>query len=62
VLGRDPTENETSVEIGRKSFEDADELHALGATLFTVSVSGPKHNLARVAEWLAWRDAKNAAG
>jgi probable F420-dependent oxidoreductase len=60
AVGRDTTEIETSVEIGRKSFEDADELRSLGATLFTVAVSGPKHNLSRVAEWLAWRDAKNA--
>jgi probable F420-dependent oxidoreductase len=61
AVGRDTSEIETSVEIGRKSPEDADELHAIGATLFTVSVSGPKHNLARVAEWLSWRDAKNLA-
>jgi probable F420-dependent oxidoreductase len=60
AVGRDTSEIEVSVEIGRNSFENADELNALGATLFTVSVSGPKHNLARVSEWLAWRDAKNA--
>jgi probable F420-dependent oxidoreductase len=60
AVGRDTSEIETSVEIGRQSPEEADELLAVGATLFTVSVSGPKHNLERVAEWLAWRDAKNA--
>lgn len=60
AVGRDTSEIETSVEINRKSPEDADELYALGATLFTVGISGPSHNLARVADWLAWRDAKNA--
>jgi probable F420-dependent oxidoreductase len=60
AVGRDTSEIEVSVELSRKSPEEADELLAVGATLFTVSVSGPKHNLERVAEWLAWRDAKNA--
>jgi probable F420-dependent oxidoreductase len=60
AVGRDTSEIETSVEIGRKSPEDADELHAVGATLFTVGISGPNHNLARVRDWLAWRDEKNA--
>jgi probable F420-dependent oxidoreductase len=60
AVGRDTSEIEVSVELSRKSPEDADELHAVGATLFTVGISGPNHNLSRVAEWLAWRDAKNA--
>ena len=60
AVGRDTSEIEVSVELSRKSPEEADELHAIGATLFTVAVSGPKHNLDRVAEWIAWRDAKNA--
>ncbi|MGB3909931.1 MAG: LLM class F420-dependent oxidoreductase [Pseudolysinimonas sp.] len=62
AVGRDTGEIEVSVEIGRKRLEDADELHALGARLFTVAVTGPNHNLERVADWLAWRDAKNATG
>jgi probable F420-dependent oxidoreductase len=60
AVGRDTSEIEVSVELSRKSPEEADELHAVGATLFTVGISGPNHNLARVREWLAWRDAKNA--
>jgi probable F420-dependent oxidoreductase len=60
AVGRDTSEIEVSVELSRKSPEDADELHAVGATLFTVGISGPNHNLARVRDWLAWRDAKNA--
>jgi probable F420-dependent oxidoreductase len=60
AVGRDTSEIEVSVELGRKSPEDADELHAVGATLFTVGISGPNHNLARVRDWLAWRDEKNA--
>jgi probable F420-dependent oxidoreductase len=60
AVGRDTSEIEVSVELSRKSPEDADELHAVGATLFTVGISGPNHNLARVRDWLAWRDEKNA--
>jgi probable F420-dependent oxidoreductase len=60
AVGRDTSEIEVSVELSRKSPEDADELHAVGATLFTVGISGPNHNLARVSDWLAWRDEKNA--
>ena len=43
----------------RSSIDNADQLHALGASLFTVGISGPDYDLAPVAEWLAWRDAKN---
>jgi hypothetical protein len=39
--------------------EQADELHALGASLFTVGISGPDYDLEPVKRWLAWRDSKN---
>jgi probable F420-dependent oxidoreductase len=60
AVGRDTRGIETSVEVGRKTFEDADELHAIGATLFTIGITGPNYDLSRVGDWLAWRDAKNA--
>ena len=34
----------------------ADELRALGASLFTIGLTGPEYDLAPVREWLAWRD------
>jgi probable F420-dependent oxidoreductase len=60
AVGRDTSEIEISVEVGRSGMADADELHAHGATLFTLGITGPNHDISRVPEWLAWRDAKNA--
>lgn len=62
VEGRDLAEIEVSVELKGRTVDDADALHALGATLFTVGISGPDYDLRPVREWLAWRDAQNAAG
>lgn len=60
VVGRDVTEIEISTEIGKRSVEEVEEQHALGATLFTIGISGPDYDISGVADWLAWRDAKNA--
>ena len=60
AVGRDTSEIEISTEISRISEGEADELHALGATLFTLGISGPDYDLASVADWIAWRDSKNA--
>ena len=35
----------------------ADALHALGATLFTVGITGPDYPLDAVKRMVAWRDA-----
>lgn len=59
-VDRDPAEIEVSVEVKARSHADADELHALGASLFTLGISGPHYDLAAVRDWLAWRDEKNA--
>jgi probable F420-dependent oxidoreductase len=70
-VGRDTSEIEISVEVNRLPMSapsgsqpptsaDADELHALGATLFTVGVSNPVEGLGKVKDWIAWRDSKNA--
>jgi len=58
-VGRDVHEIEISTELGRRSQAEADEQLKLGATLFTVGISGPDYDLAPVAKWLAWRDAAN---
>ena len=55
-VGRDPGTIEISVELGRKSAAAADELRALGASLFTIGLTGPEYDLAPVHDWLAWRD------
>lgn len=57
--GRDIAEIEISVENRHGDETKADELHALGATLFTVGISGPDYPLDGVKRMLAWRDANS---
>jgi len=56
AVGRDQTEIEISVEIGKSDVAEVEELRALGASLFTLGISGPDYDLAPVRQWLAWRD------
>lgn len=60
AVGRDASEIEISTEIGRRTPAEATEQHDLGATLFTIGISGPDYDLSAVSDWLAWRDEKNA--
>jgi len=60
AVGRDVSEIEISTELGKRSVADADEQLALGATMFTVGITGPTYDLAPVRDWLSWRDEKNA--
>jgi len=46
--------------IANRSIQDADELHSMGTTLFTIGLSGPDYDISIVPDWLAWRDQKNA--
>jgi probable F420-dependent oxidoreductase len=55
-VGRDPGEIEISVELSRTTPAEADGLRALGASLFTLGITGPDYDLAAAKEWLAWRD------
>ena len=59
AVGRDVAEIEISTDVSRHTADVADQLHALGATLFTVGISGPDYDLSAVREWLRWRDEKN---
>jgi probable F420-dependent oxidoreductase len=59
-VGRDTSEIEISVELRNRTTAEADELRALGASLFTVGLTGPNYDLGKVRTWLAWRDAQNA--
>ena len=56
ALGRDQAEIEISVEIGTSDVAEVEELRALGASLFTLGISGPDYDLGPVRQWLSWRD------
>jgi probable F420-dependent oxidoreductase len=59
-FGRDPAEIEIST-AGRGRPEDTGpQLRDAGASLFTVSASGPDYDLTELRRWLAWRDSLNA--
>ena len=60
AVGRDVSEIEISTELRGRTPEQADELHDLGTTLFTIGITGPDYDLAPVRDWLSWRDGKNA--
>ncbi|WNM25598.1 LLM class F420-dependent oxidoreductase [Demequina capsici] len=59
-VGRDVSEVEISTEIGKRTLAEVEEQVALGATLFTIGMTGPEYDMSGVAEWLSWRDGKNA--
>lgn len=60
-VGRDPSEIERSAGVRPTGVDSADDYHAIGTRLFTLGLSGPEYDLGPVADWLAWRDEKNAA-
>ncbi|TXK17023.1 LLM class F420-dependent oxidoreductase [Homoserinibacter sp. GY 40078] len=59
AVGRDISEIEISVENREGDEKIADELHELGATLFTVGISGPDYPDEALRRMLAWRDSVN---
>jgi probable F420-dependent oxidoreductase len=59
VVGRDIGEIELSTELRSRTETDANEQVELGATMFTVHVTGPDYDLGTVKKWLAWRNAIN---
>jgi probable F420-dependent oxidoreductase len=59
TVGRDVSEIEISTEIRMRTESEADELHELGTTLFTLGISGPDYDLDAVRRWVKWRDAAN---
>jgi probable F420-dependent oxidoreductase len=69
AVGRDTSEIEISTEVGRMPVgtsggavgtSAADELVDLGASLFTIGLTGPEYDIERVKPWLQWRDEHNA--
>ncbi|MBI5160542.1 MAG: LLM class F420-dependent oxidoreductase [Micrococcales bacterium] len=59
AVGRDVSEIELSTELGDQDRAYADQLHALGTTLFTFGIGGPDYDLEKVPAWIAWRDELN---
>jgi probable F420-dependent oxidoreductase len=59
--GRDPAAIERSAGAEARRIDQADKLLAAGATQITLGMNGPRYDMAPVAEWVAWRDATNAA-
>ena len=57
-VGRDPAAIERSAKVVELPEESADALLAAGVTLFTISTSGPDHDLSLLKSWIAWRDAR----
>lgn len=58
-VGRDVAEIEISNELKDRTSDTADALVSLGTSLFTLQVSGPVYDLAKIKEWLDWRDQHN---
>jgi probable F420-dependent oxidoreductase len=59
-IGRDPAEIERSVGARPSGVDKADDLHAAGATLFTLGIDGTSnYDMGAVPDWLAWRDERN---
>jgi alkanesulfonate monooxygenase SsuD/methylene tetrahydromethanopterin reductase-like flavin-dependent oxidoreductase (luciferase family) len=59
AVGRDVSEIEISTEIRMRTEAEANEQVELGASMFSIGISGPDYGLAPVKKWLAWRDAIN---
>ena len=59
AVGRDISEIEISVDISDSTVAEVEARYMLGATLFTIGISGLDYDLSAVRSWLSWRDTKN---
>jgi probable F420-dependent oxidoreductase len=59
--GRDPAAIERSAGVSGPPEVSGDALREVGTTMFTLELSGPRYDLGKVRDWLAWRDERNAA-
>ena len=59
AVGRNIDDIEISTELRSRTEAEADEQVELGATMFTIGITGPEYDLATVKKWIAWRDAAN---
>ncbi len=60
AVGRDPGQIERSVGIDAGPDQLGPQVHALGVSLFTVGMNGPRYDLGRLRDWVAWRNEVNA--
>ena len=60
--GRDPAAIERSAGVDGSPDQQGDRLLSAGTTFFTIGLTGPRYDLAKVKDWVAWRDERNAAG
>jgi probable F420-dependent oxidoreductase len=61
-IGRDPAEIERSIGAAPRKPETADDFLDAGATFITLGFDGrDNYDLSPVADWLAWRDARNSS-
>ncbi len=58
-VGRDDSTLERSIGVQEEPADVAAGLAEVGATLFTISTSGPDYDLDLVKRWVAWRDEEN---
>jgi probable F420-dependent oxidoreductase len=58
---RDPAEIERSAGVGGSPDELAPALLEVGTTFFTVGLSGPRYDVAKLADWIAFRNDSNKA-
>ncbi len=61
-VGRERAEIECSVGVDERIGSPAEcgqKLRDLGVSLFTVGISGPRHDLGYLRDWIAWRDEQN---
>ena len=58
--GREPDDIERSAGVSGTPETTGEALYAVGTRLFTIGLNGPDYDLGPVAEWLAFRDARNA--
>src|SRR3954447_26374722 len=57
--GRDPGEIERSAGVGGSPDQLAPALLEVGTTFFTVGLSGPKYDVAKLTDWIAFRNDHN---
>jgi probable F420-dependent oxidoreductase len=58
--GTDPAAIERSIGVDIDNIADADAFAEAGATQFTLGLNGPDYDMTGLADWLAWRDDRNA--
>ncbi|HEY6794985.1 MAG TPA: LLM class F420-dependent oxidoreductase [Kineosporiaceae bacterium] len=59
--GRDPASVERSAGVDGSPDRTGEAMLEAGATFFTIGITGPRYDVAKVKDWVAWRDERNTA-